>query len=146
MTSIKETLLRRWLGEVWCQGDLDLIGTICATDAVMDCDILTDEPGQNDLKVMITALRSLASEIDFRLTHVIEEGNLIAGRHIYMIKGHGSDEVFETHGQTILRVEDGLIREVQISFDFLRLFEKLGQIPPDALPICMTGQRLRWDD
>ncbi len=42
------------------------------------------------------------------------------------------------------RFKGGKMVEAYNQFDFISLFEQLGQLPQDTLPICMTGQQLDW--
>ncbi|WP_299653042.1 hypothetical protein [uncultured Tateyamaria sp.] len=48
-------------------------------------------------------------------------------------------EVFQ---QIMLRQQDGRLAESYPQFDLLRFFEQLGQLPDDAYPLLMAGNKL----
>ena len=47
-------------------------------------------------------------------------------------------------GLMLARVKSGQFIEMTTKFDAFTLFEQLGQLPEDTLPVCMTGQQLSW--
>ena len=47
-------------------------------------------------------------------------------------------------GQIIARVKEAIVTELIATIDYMKMFEQLGQLPEDSLPICLTGEQLIW--
>ncbi|MEY8800147.1 ester cyclase [Leisingera sp. XS_AS12] len=74
----------------------------------------------------------------------IDGGDWVAATTIIEATSTGSELPLLIRGQLIAKVKNQKIVEWHSSTDYLSLFEQLGQIPKDSLPILTTGARLMW--
>ena len=74
----------------------------------------------------------------------IDSGEWVAATTIIDAISKGSEIPLLIRGQLVARVENKQIAEWHSSTDYLSLFEQLGQIPSDCLPILTTGAKLMW--
>lgn len=74
----------------------------------------------------------------------IDSGEWVAATTIIEATSKGSELPLLIRGQLIAKVKNQKIVEWHSSTDYLSLFEQLGQIPKDALPILTTGAKLMW--
>ena len=146
MIETNQKTLTRWFVEVWCHGNLDAIAELVDENTVFDGMYRDQKIEIADLPDMVTSLRSLVRSVRFNLLKCIEIDDWVAASYSFTIEALDTEREFDIAGQVLMRVKDGKIRESASCFDFFRLFEELGQLPSEALPICMTGQRLVWAD
>ncbi|MGR3759195.1 ester cyclase [Roseobacteraceae bacterium NS-SX3] len=140
----KTELLQYWFDEVWSNGNLSVIDEMLTPDTQLNGVIAAQALPKNDYPDLVLALRNLLGPIKVRLVQTMEQGDWISARMVVDTERAGTGERFQVTGQLMTRFEGSRIAETHTHFDFFSLFEKLGQLPPDALPVCMTGQRLTW--
>ncbi len=139
-------VLKQWFEEIWCQGNLDEIENLLACDRGLGGLVGENPLPIEDIRAFVLALRSLVDDISFRMTQCMEDGEWIAARFAVSMTAPDRVDYFDVHGQVFMRVRDEKILESHSTFDYLTLFENLGQMPADVLPISMTGQKLIWRD
>ncbi|TNJ40191.1 ester cyclase [Phaeobacter sp. B1627] len=139
-------LLHLWFDEVWNKGNLDII------DELLDPDVIFNgaldgvvSPGV-DYKEVVTAMKALMDQMHVTVTHSLEEGDLGMVRVRVDAMDLTHSHKLDFTGQMLVRVRNDRIFEFYSNFDYLRMFEQLGQLPTDALPVCLTGERLVWTD
>lgn len=137
-------LLRNWFAEVWENGKTDVIDQYFAPETMAQGLIPEMQVGADDFKDLVTAFRHVLGDIKVELPKILEDGDWVSA--IVHLKTTRADNgaPLQATGSVIARVRDNRVVEVYNQFDFISLFEQLGQFPKDTLPVCMTGQRLDW--
>ncbi|KUJ85869.1 hypothetical protein AVO45_02505 [Ruegeria marisrubri] len=137
-------MLKAWYAEVWEQGNADAIQKYFSPDTMAEGLIPEMQVGPDDFRDLVAAFRHILGEIRVELPKIIEDGNwLSAILHVHTSRADNGAPI-EVTGQVMARFRDGKMVETYNQFDFISLFEQLGQFPKDTLPVCMTGQRLDW--
>ena len=140
----KTELLQYWFDEVWTKGNLDVIYQMLSPEAKANGLFPTFGLNTVDYHDLALAIRHLVKDIKIGFSHTLEQGDWLAARTVVNAKRADNDAPINLTGQVFVRFEDRKMVEVFSHYNFLSLFEQLGQIPTDVLPICLTGQRLQW--
>jgi len=137
-------VLREWYSEVWENGNTDAIDQYFAPDTMAEGLIPEMQVGADEFRDLVMAFRHILGDIHVELPKVIEDDDWVSA--IIHLKTTRADNgaPLEAAGSVIARIRDGRMVEAYNQFDFISLFEQLGQLPQDTLPVCMTGQRLDW--
>ena len=137
-------LLREWYSEVWEQGNTDAIDRYFAPETMAEGLIPEMQVGADDFRDLVMAFRHILGEIHVDLPKIIENGDWVSAIiHLRTTRADNGAPLQAT-GSVVGRIKDGRMVEAYNQFDFISLFEQLGQFPQDTLPVCMTGQRLDW--
>ncbi|KUP91357.1 ester cyclase [Tritonibacter horizontis] len=137
-------LLHLWFEEVWNKDNLDIVDELLDPDVIFNGALdAVVSPGV-DYKEVVTAMKALLDQIKVTVTHSIEDGDLAMVRVRVDALDSSHRRKLDFTGQMLVRVRNGRFFEFYSNFDYLRMFEQLGQIPTDALPVCLTGERLVW--
>ncbi len=137
-------ILRAWYSEVWEKGNTDAIGQFFAPDTVAKGLIPEMQVGAEDFRDLVMAFRHILGDIKVDLPKTIENDDWVSAiLHVSTSRADNGAPLKVT-GQVMARFKDQMIVETYNQFDFVSLFEQLGQFPQDTLPVCMTGQRLDW--
>ncbi|WP_299686424.1 nuclear transport factor 2 family protein [uncultured Tateyamaria sp.] len=139
----KPEILQAWLDRIWTAGEMDAIPEFFSPDATAT-GILPDMAlSATDMPELVQLMRAQLGPIDVRLAKVMDQGDWIAA--LVEVRSHVIDTGDPVHvfGQIMAQFEGRKMVEVYHSFDFLSYFEQLGQLPPNALALCLTGTRLR---
>ncbi|AUQ66747.1 nuclear transport factor 2 family protein [Phaeobacter inhibens] len=136
--------LFQWFHDVWVDENLDLIEPMFHSDLVVNGPLHGAVAIAEDYREIVGTLRNLVQDIEVTLTHALDDGDLSALR--IRVRGLGGSPAYpvDLFGQITVRMRDGMICEFLSNFDYMTLFEQVGQLPQDCLPICMTGERLTW--
>lgn len=140
----KTEILQRWYDEVWSKGNLDAISEMLGEDIVANGIIPALGITRGEFGDLIEAVRSLLGPIKVELAQTVEQGDWLAARYMIDSEALETGEPVHVSGQVMARFKDGRIAESHYQFDFFSMFEQLGQLPPDSLPVCLTGQKMRW--
>ncbi|GAB5438523.1 ester cyclase [Falsiruegeria mediterranea] len=140
----KSELLKEWYDQVWVHGDVDAIEKFFDPETMAEGIIPEMQVGVDDFRDLVTAFRYHVGEIDVKLPKTIENGDWVAAMlHVHTSRADNGAPI-EVTGQVMARIKDDKVVEAYNQFDFISLFEQLGQLPEDTLPVCMTGQQLSW--
>ncbi|MFD3189641.1 ester cyclase [Sedimentitalea sp. HM32M-2] len=140
----KSDQLRKFYEDVWVKGDLDAIDMYFSADAQAGGIIPEMQVSPDDFRDLVSAFKTLLGDIRFDMPKVIENGEWAAAIiHAHTSRADNGAPV-EVTGQTMARFDGDKMVEAYNQFDYVSLFEQLGQFPDDTLPVCMTGQRLDW--
>ncbi|SLN39362.1 SnoaL-like polyketide cyclase [Falsiruegeria litorea R37] len=140
----KSELLKEWYDRVWVHGDLEAIDQFFDPDTMAEGIIPEMQVGVDDFRDLVTAFRFHVGDIDVKLPKTVENGDWVAAMlHVHTSRADNGAPI-EVTGQVMARFKDDKVVEAYNQFDFISLFEQLGQLPEDTLPICMTGQQLSW--
>lgn len=136
MSERNKAMVRRYLEEVFAQGDLDVIPQLFAPDYV-EHDPANDEEirGHEGVRRDLSVYHSALSEIAVTIADEIAEGDLVATRAT--LRGTHVEELFgipptgnrvTVSGIVIQRVADGRLAEGWWNWDTLGLLRQLGAI------------------
>lgn len=137
-------ILKDWYDQVWVHGDIDAIDKFFVPDLVATGIVPEMQMGRDDFQDLVMAFRAHVGDIDVQLPKTVENGDWLAAfLHVNTTRADNGAPIVVT-GQVMARFDDGKIVEAYNQFDFVSLFEQLGQLPEDTIPVAMTGQRLDW--
>ncbi|MFS4583127.1 ester cyclase [Phaeobacter sp. C3_T13_0] len=136
----------QWFHDVWVDHNLDRIEPMLHPDLEVNGPLHGAVAVAEDYREVVGTIRNIIHDLDITLTHALDDGDYAAIRMRVLGYGRSEDHALDYSGQLIVRMQDGRIRELQSNFDYMTMFEQLGQLPQDCLPICMTGERLNWTD
>lgn len=145
-TSSHIDLLHYWFDQVWNKNNLSVVDELMASNVVFGGPLQTlMSPGQ-DYKELVQMLKALLQDFHVSVTHAIAQNDMASARVVVSRVGPGINDPMTFSGQLMVRVRDGKFVEFLSNFDYLQMYENLGQLPPDALAITLTGERLTWTD
>jgi hypothetical protein len=135
-------LLKNWYQEVWVEANLDAIPKYMAANgkaAGIFPDLVMPT---NDMEDMISLVRPTLDKmvIEFRL--FIEQGDWLSAIVDSQCTSAVTGEPVNVISHVAIRVEDGKIAEMYNSFDALSFFEQMGQLPPNALALMLSGTKI----
>lgn len=140
----KSQLLKEWYDQVWVHGDLEAIDRFFDPSAMAEGIIPEMQVGPDDFRELVMAFRHHVGDIKVELPKTIEDEEWVSAiLHVHTSRADNGAPI-EVTGQVMARFAEGKLVEAYNQFDFISLFEQLGQLPEDSLPICMTGQKLEW--
>lgn len=137
------SLLYFWFQEVWCKGNLDAVNEVMTAKTVISGAVSALAEPECDYGEVVAALRNLVGPMKVAFTHAMETRDWVSIRLLVDTSDPKDGTAFQITGQVMARVADGKIAELHSNMDYFRMFEQLGQLPPEAMAICMTGERLR---
>ncbi|MEM9552483.1 MAG: ester cyclase [Pseudomonadota bacterium] len=138
----KAEMLQNWYDEVWVEGDLTAIEKYFAPDTQAVGVIQNFQMGIDDFRDLVFAMRNMVDSLTVKVAKAVENGDWLAGLIQVNATVKDTGAPVEVFGQVMARVEGDKFVETYNQFDFIGFFEQTGQMPPDTLPICMTGHRL----
>lgn len=144
MTNIE--ILTHWFTELWCKGNLSIVSELMDENTHFEGFYRDQKIEFADVPEMVASVRNLINHVTFNLDHYIEQGEWVAASFTFGMKDAKSDHHFSIGGQAMLHIRNGKICTYSSSLDLFKFFEELGQLPPETLPVCMTGQKLVWAD
>ncbi|WP_170358360.1 ester cyclase [Ruegeria arenilitoris] len=137
-------VVKGWYSEVWENGNLDAIDQYFSADTMAEGLIPEMQVGADDFRDLVMAFRHVLGDIKVEIPKIVEDGDWVSAiLHVSTTRADNGAPLMAT-GSVFARVKDGRMVEAYNQFDFISLFEQLGQFPQDTLPVCMTGQRLDW--
>ena len=141
----KVDLIHRWFHEVWENGNMAVIHEMLPEVFRIEGMTGDQEFHRDNFPDLVNTFRSLTGVPRVSITKTVETGDWIATRLRVNADGPEGTTPLAFNGQMMTRFDGTLMAENYTTFDYLSLFEQLGQIPPDALAICMSGQKLTWN-
>lgn len=140
----KTAVLEKWYEQVWVKGDLDAISTFLEPETQAAGIIPEMRVGPGDFRDLVAAFRSHVVDISVNIVKSLESDAWLAALfHVHASRADNGSPI-EVTGQVMARFSSDKMVETYNHFDFISLFEQLGQFPKDTLPVCMTGQKMIW--
>ncbi|MFT6025649.1 MAG: hypothetical protein ACI9PY_003792 [Ascidiaceihabitans sp.] len=141
-TSDKADLLKNWYQEVWGDANLDAIMDFMAPDSKA-AGIFPDlTMPLDDMSDMISLVRPMLDTMTFEFKLFIEQGDWLSS----IVETHctraDNGDPFKVISHVAVRIENNKIAEMYNSFDALSFFEHMGQLPPDALALMLSGNKI----
>ena len=140
----KTELLQYWFDEVWSKGNMSVIDRMYGPDTLSTGVISISSLQREDIHELVTAIRELLTDIKVTFSHKMEQEDWLAVRSVIDAKRSDNGAPVQMTGQMFIRFEGQIIVESHSHFNYMSLFDQLGQIPPDAVPILLTGQAMQW--
>lgn len=140
----KADVLLSWLNETWGNGNLSYADMVLTKDATVRGAMTREPVSVDEVKEFAQTIISLLGPIKASAELVVEQGDWLSARVIIDTENPRDRTPFQFSDHFFVRFEDGKIAEVISQLDYFSLFENLGQLPPDALAACMTGETLGW--
>lgn len=138
----KSERLLEWYQRVWIEGDLDAIDEYFSTETAANGIMPDMAVGPDDFRELVPMVMALIEGIDVSMLVTTEQDDWVAGLYkVSAMASHNSAPVV-VMGQVLVRFEGEKMVETYNSFDFFGLFEQLGQLPPNSLALCLSGQPL----
>jgi steroid delta-isomerase-like uncharacterized protein len=139
MSKANVELIHRWFEEVWNNGRADAIDEMLAEDGIAYG--LGSQGGEligpAGFKPFFQTFRAAFPNVKIRILDTIADGDKVAARWVVTMTHEGDDLGFaatgrsaEVTGMTIVRVEDGKIKEGWNNWDLLGLLQQLGAASP----------------
>lgn len=140
----KAELLQNFYNDVWVKNDTDAVDKYISPNAHAGGIIPEMSFGPDEFRELVFAVRNLLGDIEVELPVVVENEGWAAAIITATAKRADNGAPVKLTAQTMARFEGDKMVEAYNQFDYVALFEQLGQFPEDTLPICMTGQKLDW--
>jgi len=137
MSEENKAVVRRFIEEVWNNGNLDVIDELVSEDHVDHDPGREGTPaGREGLRAFVQMYRSAYPDTHVEFGELIAEGDLVAGNWTATGTHHGELMGIEPTGRSIKitgmgmdRVRDGRIVESWGNYDSLGMLAQLGAIP-----------------
>ena len=134
----KTNVLRRWFEEVWNQGHEEAINELAAADVVAHG--LVDPQGaevsgREKFRAFWRQFRTAFPDVRVDVHDELTDGDkrmvrcTVMATHSGQGMGAATDKPISFSGMVIARVENGQLKEVWDSWDFLSLYQQLGALP-----------------
>lgn len=141
----KAELVKGWLEQIWYHNDMSTLDRMFsngtkATGPVSDID--SDKFQPREIVSTLKSLLKSTPEITFTL--IEETDNWVITRFVVDVRKHPSRPPFSFDGQMLFKFQMAEVCEIHSQVNYIALFEGLGQMPTDTLPIILTGANLSW--
>ena len=128
MRSVQSTLLYKWFDEVWNQGDENAIDRLMSNDSSAFGILNDDQPkGAEGFKLFFKDFKSRFHNIRIQVDDVISQDDIESARTTVSAVHTESGKNVTFSGICMVRIVDGKIAEAWNNYDFLNLYEQLGQ-------------------
>jgi len=134
-----DTLIRTWFKEVWNEGNESTLDRLFAPDGIAHGLPSPDGKtlqGPAAFKPFVKQFRGAFPDIRIEVLRTITEGQFVCA-HCRVTGTHHGPELgaaptgapIDFSGMTIVRVENGTIKEGWNSFDFMSMFQQIKVLP-----------------
>ncbi len=128
---------RRFIEEVWNQGNMAVVDEIVAPDFVNHTALDPNEaPGPEPTKAFVTAMRTAFPDLQVKVDDMVAEGDMTVSRWTATGTHRGdfmgipaTNKVGTTSGMTMSRHKGGKIVEAWAQQDMMGLMQQLGVVP-----------------
>lgn len=144
MTMTKREVVDLWFSEIWDGHKTSLLDSVLAPSMAEDDNIYGGLALRKDIPLLIEVFHRLLGTTKTEVLVYIEQGDWVSVQYRTTADGADGDTPIDVKSLIMFRFEQGLIAELISRIDSLALFEQLGQIPPDTMMGCFSGQSLTW--
>lgn len=125
---MQSTVLYRWFNEVWNQDDEKAIDHLMTPDALAHGILTEDQPkGPEGFKLFFRDFRSQFQDVTIDVQEVVSQDGLESARMTVEATHTETGKKVSFSGISMARIQDGKIAEAWNSYDFLSLYQQLGQ-------------------
>jgi steroid delta-isomerase-like uncharacterized protein len=135
-TQDNKALARRWLEEVWNQGDLSLVDELIAPTYVLHDPTRPGLRGWTGIRESVAMFRTASPDLHFTIEDQIAEGDQVVTR--YTIQGTHQGPLLgiaatgkqaTLTGIDLYRIAESKIEEAWSNWDTLGMWQQLGVVP-----------------
>jgi predicted ester cyclase len=128
MRNVQSTLLFKWFNEVWNKGDENAIDKLLTSDAKANGIIADDQPkGSEGFKLFFNDFRKQFHDIKIDVEDVIAQDEIETARTTVSAIHTDTGKKVTFSGMCMAKIKDGKIAEAWNNFDFLNMYQQLGQ-------------------
>ena len=128
MRDIQSTLLYKWFNEVWNQGDENAIDRMMSDNSTTHGILPPNQPnGAEAFKLFFNDFRKQFGDIRIEVEDVICQDDVETARTIVSAIHTESGKPVTFSGISMARLEGGKIAEAWNNYDFLNLYQQIGQ-------------------
>jgi predicted SnoaL-like aldol condensation-catalyzing enzyme len=140
----KRDVVELLFSEVWDAQNIEAIGRCLAPTLAEDSPVFGDLVLRKELPLLIEVFHRLLGPPKTEILTYLEDGDWVSVHYRTTASGSDGNTPIKVDSLLMFRFDQGLIAEMISRIDSLSLFEQLGQMPPDTLMGCFTGQSLIW--
>jgi predicted ester cyclase len=128
MRNVQSTLLYKWFNEVWNNDDESAISRLMTESSFALGVIADDAPqGPEGFKSFFNQFRSQFHGVNITVEDVISQDDMEAGRTTVSAIHTDTGKPVTFTGMCMVKTEGGKIAKAWNNFDFLNLYQQLGQ-------------------
>lgn len=128
MRNLHSTLLHKWFTEVWNKDDINSIEKLMTHDSSAEGIFKEGQPkGIEGFKIFFKDFRSQFHDVNIDIEDVIAQDDMEAARTVVNAIHTASGKKVKFAGLCMVKVVDGKIGAAWNNYDFLNLYEQLGQ-------------------
>ena len=128
MRQIKTTLLYDWFNEVWNKDNENAIDQLLSHDSFAHGILKPEEPkGAEGFKLFFRDFRKTFHNINIEVDDVVKQDDMEAARTTVNAVHTVTGKNVSFTGICMVRVKDGKIAEAWNNYDFLSMYQQLGQ-------------------
>jgi len=128
MRNVQSTLLYKWFNEVWNKGDENAIDKLMTHDSDAHGILREDQPkGAEGFKIFFNDFRNQFHDIKIDVEDVISQDDIESARTTVNAIHTESKKPVTFSGLCMVRIADGKIAKAWNNYDFLNLYQQLGQ-------------------
>ena len=128
MRSIQSSLLYQWFNEVWNRGDETAVDRLMTTDSTAHGILNENQPkGVEGFKAFLHDFKTNFHDIHISVDDVIRQDDVESARTTVAAIHTATGKPVTFSGMCMVRIADGKIAEAWNNYDFLHLYEQLGQ-------------------
>lgn len=144
MTFTKRNVVELWFSEIWDARNISFLDKLLAPSLGEGDLAIGSLALRKDIPMLVEVFHRLMGAMKTEILIYLEDGDWACVNFKTTANGPDGDTPIELESLFMFRFEQGLIAEMIARIDSLTLFEQLGQMPPDTLPGCFSGQSLTW--
>ena len=127
MRDIKTSLVYRWFEEVWNNSNRNAIDKLLTTDVITNGIDTKSQSGIEGFKTFYDNFRNDFSDVQVIVEDVITQDDIESARCTVTATHNNDGKAVKFSGNATIRVRDGKIAEAWNNYDFLNLYQQLGQ-------------------
>jgi predicted ester cyclase len=128
MRNVQSTLLYKWFDEVWNKGDENAIDRLMTNDSKAHGILTEDQPkGAEGFKIFFKNFKNQFHDIKVHVDDVICQDDIESARTTVSAIHTETGKNVMFSGMCMVKVTSGKISEAWNNYDFLNLYEQLGQ-------------------
>lgn len=144
MARTKRDLIERMFSEVWEKKNSQVLDEILSPGLKPEDDLFFDLAPRRDYLLLVDVIHSLVGPLKLKILRFLETGDWAMVHFSLTAPGRQLQTPVSVEGMFMARFENDLLAEVISQIDCFKFFEQLGQLPPEAMAACLTGQELTW--
>ncbi|MEX6686537.1 ester cyclase [Danxiaibacter flavus] len=128
MPNLEQTLVYKWLNEVWNKGNIDIAESLMHENATRHGlgDIDSNLPGPEGFRTFYANFKKDFTNIDIQMEDAIKEDGIEAVRCTVHALHIPTNKEVNFSGICWAKCEHGKIKEAWNSFDFLKMYQQIG--------------------